>query len=418
MEYLEESLRERMNREPVGKIAPGIALDIVKGIMGALDYAHLQGIYHRDIKPENIMFRKDNTPVLLDFGIAKIFDEHITKTGTIMGTTYYMSPEQCISGEIDGRTDIYSLGVVLFEMLTGKKPYEGDSGISLALKHIEGPVPKLPQELNKYQPLIDKMMAKDKKERIFSRPEFSKLLERITTISMITSKSKNILKKIKTITKSLFQKCLKLLNVKLVPFLRNMREELNSSLQKKFRILNPRMNKPIVKKVVLVYFPAVVILAAILIVIFSQGNQSSTDQSTQQEITLPIFGEVFKQAPKYYEKLSHVHKLYAKGDLKSLNDAKGLINELKKTAIIPEIEQLEEKITKRLNLLNLVVKKYYDTALEFYIKKDFPKAMEYISKAKENQPTDKDILELEKLIEQAIEEQKPKKKEKIKSVEN
>jgi serine/threonine protein kinase len=445
MEYLEESLRERMNREPGGKIPPGIALEIVEGIMRALDYIHLQGIYHRDIKPENIMFRKDNTPILLDFGISRVLDQLMTEAMKSMGTTYYMSPEQCSGDDIDSRSDVYSLGVVLFEMITGERPYKGKAPGLVISQHLNAPVPGLPEALRLYQPLIDKMMAKDRENRISSAPEFYELLKtigiapRITTplgeetvplpgpikttqkpikLFSLREEEPSFLQKVKGSLKSLIEKAWEILTGKVLPFLGDKRKQGSAYLDKKFEKLNPRMNKPIVKKLALVYFPAVIILAVILIIIFSQSSQSPTIQSTQSEITLPIFGDILKHAPEYYEKLTQVRALYAKGDLKSLNKAEGLIDELKKIAIIPELEQLEEKITKRLNLLNLVVKKYYETALEFYIKKDFPKAREYISKAKENQPTDKDILELEKLIEQAIEEQKPKKKEKIKSVEN
>jgi serine/threonine protein kinase len=187
MEYLEESLKDKMNLNPKGKMHPEIALDIIDNLMNALDYAHFRGIYHRDIKPENIMFKQDSTPVLVDFGIARVFDSYdeLTGTGICMGTADYMSPEQCQFPEtVDGRCDIYSLGVVLYEMLTGKKPYKGKSYLSVVLKHIESPVPHLPHKLNRYQPLIYKMMAKDRENRISSGPEFNHLLDRILTNSL------------------------------------------------------------------------------------------------------------------------------------------------------------------------------------------------------------------------------------------
>lgn len=182
MEYLEESLRERMKLEHQRKMKPEIALQIVENIIKALDYAHFRGVYHRDIKPENIMFRQDSTPVLVDFGIAHVYDSSVQLTGTevIMGTVYYMSPEQCnASPEIDGRSDIYSLGVVLYEILTGTKPYKGGGLISILQQHIEKPVPALPEDLAVYQPLINAMMAKDRTKRISSGPQFAMLLEKI-----------------------------------------------------------------------------------------------------------------------------------------------------------------------------------------------------------------------------------------------
>jgi serine/threonine protein kinase len=187
MEYLEESLRDKMNQNPKGIMHPEIALDIIDNLMNALDYAHFRGIYHRDIKPENIMFKQDSTPVLVDFGIARIFDSYdeLTGSGICMGTVDYMSPEQCqFPGTADGRSDIYSLGVVLYEMLTGKRPYKGKSYLAVVLKHIEAPVPRLPHKLDRYQPLIDKMMEKDRQERISSGPEFNHLLDKILTDSL------------------------------------------------------------------------------------------------------------------------------------------------------------------------------------------------------------------------------------------
>jgi serine/threonine protein kinase len=112
------------------------------------------------------MFKKDGTPVLVDFGIAQALNspDLLTKSGQSIGTVYYMSPEQCkAKKQVDGCSDIYSLGIVLYEMLTGKKPCDGDSFVSIALSHIQDLVPNLPQELIRYQPLIDRMMAKNRK---------------------------------------------------------------------------------------------------------------------------------------------------------------------------------------------------------------------------------------------------------------
>jgi serine/threonine protein kinase len=182
MEYMEDSLTDRLKLEPLQKMRPEQALSIIEDILKALDYAHFRGVCHRDIKPENIMFRQDSTPVLVDFGIARVFDSSVKLTGSdaIMGTIYYMSPEQCSAEDVDGRSDIYSLGVVLFEMLTGKKPYRSDKWLTVLHKHIEAPVPKLPVELALYQPLIDHMMAKDREKRISTGAQFKRLLNRIT----------------------------------------------------------------------------------------------------------------------------------------------------------------------------------------------------------------------------------------------
>lgn len=445
MEYLEESLRERMNREPERKIPPEIALEIVDDIMGALDYVHLQGIYHRDIKPANIMFRKDNTPVLVDFGIARVLDQLITADKSILGTTYYMSPEQCRGDDIDGRSDVYSLGVVLFEMLTGERPYEGKTPVIVIPQHIIKPVPRLPKALSLYQPLIDKMMAKDIEERMSSGPEFATLREYILegpnnsdipsgetfpnlageqtypgTIKRSPYKETAPVdfsfKKMADHLKSFIQNLLKLLKEKVVPGLTVTWDKLDlfktdevkkpdAFFKKKFKILDKIItDKPIIKRLILVGIPGVVALLLISILIFSPGSKNSANQS---ELNFSIFGEVFKQAPKYYEKLDQAHKLYRYGDPISLNYAKDLINELKKTAIIPELEELENKITRRINIFNKAFKKYLELTLEHYRQNDFQKARDYILKAKEIKPYDKDVLELEKIIKNSIEKKKP-----------
>ena len=169
MEYLQEGLSERIKKNRV--IPPPEALHIMLQVADALFYAHGKGYIHRDIKPDNIMFRQDRTPVILDFGIARAVDSKtkLTRTGMSVGTPQYMSPEQCNAEALDGRSDIYSLGVVLFEMLTGKPPYSADDTISIVMKHLKDPVPVLPAALKEYQPIIDAMMAKEKKKRIRSK---------------------------------------------------------------------------------------------------------------------------------------------------------------------------------------------------------------------------------------------------------
>ncbi len=164
MEYLGgQDLTGRL----MAPMAPAAALDIVYQIAGALAVAHAKGIVHRDVKPANILFRDDGTPVLTDFGIAKhLGDTELTSTGTILGSPYYMSPEQ-VEGKtvLDGRSDIYSLGVILYEMLMGQRPFEGESAINIVLQHLQSPAPPLSRELRPYQPLINLMLAKNRDER-------------------------------------------------------------------------------------------------------------------------------------------------------------------------------------------------------------------------------------------------------------
>jgi serine/threonine-protein kinase PpkA len=177
MEYLQETLKDRMKRVP--GIKPREALAIVKDVARALSYAHKRGYVHRDIKPDNIMFRKDGAVVLVDFGIVKAVNEktRLTRTGMSVGTPHYMSPEQIKARKLDGRSDLYSLGIVLFELLTGKVPYEAGDLVKLALKHTGDPVPQLPAKLKDFQPLIDKMLAKDCHERVRNAEGLIRLID-------------------------------------------------------------------------------------------------------------------------------------------------------------------------------------------------------------------------------------------------
>lgn len=176
MEYLQDSLKEKIKKHGMD---PREALHVVSQIADALFYAHELGIIHRDIKPDNIMFRKDGTPVILDFGIAKAVDSNtkLTKTGISIGTPLYMSPEQCNAMKVDGRSDIYSLGVVLYEMLTGKPPYDAKDTISIVMKHLRDPIPGLPAELSPYQTIIDRMMAKELKKRVRTKDGLNAIIK-------------------------------------------------------------------------------------------------------------------------------------------------------------------------------------------------------------------------------------------------
>lgn len=149
------------------------ALVIIKQIAAALDFAHSKHIIHRDIKPENILFREDGTAILADFGIAKATEStsKMTATGTVIGTPHYMSPEQAQGQEIGSYSDFYSLGIVLYEMLMGKLPYDADSTIAIVFKHITEPVPPLDAAHAKYQPLLDTLLAKSPKDRYHSGRE-------------------------------------------------------------------------------------------------------------------------------------------------------------------------------------------------------------------------------------------------------
>lgn len=185
MEFLEETLKDRMMGHIGFRLKPAETLAIIRPICHALDFAHQRKVIHRDIKTDNIMFREDGTPVLVDFGIARALDSDnsLTRTGMSLGTPFYMSPEQCNAQKLDNRSDFYSLGVVLFEVMTGSLPYDGDTPVAVALKHIQEPVPKLPEELAAYQPLIEKTMAKKKEDRVANGIQLVELMDRVLSAS-------------------------------------------------------------------------------------------------------------------------------------------------------------------------------------------------------------------------------------------
>lgn len=143
------------------------AVDYLKQTAAGLGAIHGVGIVHRDLKPDNLMLRRDGTLVLADFGVAKQVSMLITDTGDgdIVGTPYYLSPEQAMGVTVDARCDIYSLGVLTYEMLTGQKPYHASTAQDLLSKHVGDPVPLLPSPNEHLQPVLARMMAKDRDQR-------------------------------------------------------------------------------------------------------------------------------------------------------------------------------------------------------------------------------------------------------------
>lgn len=157
-------------------------LRVINEVALALDYASKKGYIHRDVKPDNIMLREeDSRAILMDFGIARAVEVDIsmTQTGTVIGTPQYMSPEQARGGKVDHRADLYSLGVVLFQLLAGRVPYHAETPVAVALKHISDPPPQLPGKLRAFQPVIDKALAKDPNQRYQTGAEMVAALDRI-----------------------------------------------------------------------------------------------------------------------------------------------------------------------------------------------------------------------------------------------
>ena len=167
MEYFPGGdLRELIARH----LSPQVAVAILLQVAGALTAVHAQGIVHRDMKPDNVMIRADGSLGLADFGIAKQTNSDIarTKHGEVFGTPYYLAPEQALGMPVDQRTDIYSLGVVFFEMLTARRPFQADNAQALMYQHVNAAIPRLPEGLERYQAVIDRMMAKKPADRFSS----------------------------------------------------------------------------------------------------------------------------------------------------------------------------------------------------------------------------------------------------------
>ena len=190
-----ETLQDRLQRlhESGRQMNIDDTVNIITQSADALDYAHKKGLVHRDIKPANIMVNMQNDPIIMDFGIAKIMGgtQH-TATGAVLGTARYMSPEQIKGEKIDPRTDIYSLGVTLFEMLGGRPPFDANSAMSVMMMHMTDPVPDL-RDLRADVPpgliaVINKAMAKDPDDRYQSAAEFAAAIRELDLTTVPISK--------------------------------------------------------------------------------------------------------------------------------------------------------------------------------------------------------------------------------------
>ena len=173
---LSERIRERVYRVEeavrlLGQVAPGV------------DEAHAKGIVHRDLKPSNILFDNQNVPYISDFGIAKLTQAESTNvTGSaVIGTPAYMAPEQALGSDVDGRADVYALGVILYEMLTGKQPYQADTPMGLAIKHVTEPVPHIlnvkPDLPAWIETIVATAMAKDRNDRFSTAGEMLETMQ-------------------------------------------------------------------------------------------------------------------------------------------------------------------------------------------------------------------------------------------------
>lgn len=168
-------LKQRMEM----KLNPATAFNYMTHITYGLEAIHSLGIVHRDLKPANIMFRGDDSLALADFGISKKIRAQVTMTtiGQVLGTPHYMSPEQGEGFPVDHRTDLYSAGIMLFELLSGEKPYTAQTPAALIYQHVHADIPRLPEGVEQYQEIIDRTLAKDPADRYQTARELIHVLE-------------------------------------------------------------------------------------------------------------------------------------------------------------------------------------------------------------------------------------------------
>ena len=162
------------------------ALRMLREMAMALGHAHRAGVVHRDVKPENILIDEDDAYVLTDFGIAQMANssQALTAQGSTFGTPAYMAPEQWRGGQIDGRADLYSLGIVFYQCLTGRLPYNGTDGWSVGMQHMQAPLPMLPAACAAWQPLLDRMLGKLPEQRF---PDAQELLRALDELPLLPS---------------------------------------------------------------------------------------------------------------------------------------------------------------------------------------------------------------------------------------
>ena len=168
-----------------GHMDPKAVFRIIRDIAGALDYAHRQGVCHRDVKPENILQRTDGSCVLSDFGIAHAAESQIglTREGTSVGTPHYMSPEQLRGERGDGRSDLYSLGIVFYQLLIGEFPYHGTDGWAIGMQHLNAAIPRLPPSFAYLQELLDALLAKEPSGRLQNGAEVVRWIDAHITLT-------------------------------------------------------------------------------------------------------------------------------------------------------------------------------------------------------------------------------------------
>ena len=188
MEYL---LRGDLKARMQAGLKEAEALRYVEQIAAALRVVHNAGLLHRDLKPPNVMLRENDDVALIDFGLARALDGSTpsTRTGVLRGSPYYMSPEQAQGEILDVRSDFYSLGIMFYEMLTGRKPFTGATAMEVLQQHVNSPLPPLPHSLSRYDTFLHKLVAKNRNERYESADEIIAALQELRSATSVNVES-------------------------------------------------------------------------------------------------------------------------------------------------------------------------------------------------------------------------------------
>jgi tRNA A-37 threonylcarbamoyl transferase component Bud32 len=177
----QRDFREEVTAGNEKRVNESRVLTIVRALLSALEYAHAHGIVHRDVKAENVLFDEVERPLLADFGIAlrRGYGPRVTATGLAVGSTAYMAPEQARGEDVDGRADLYSLAVLMWEMLAGELPYRASDALSMAVMHAQDPIPKLPAGLRHWQRFMNRALAKSPAARFQDVGQMRAAIERL-----------------------------------------------------------------------------------------------------------------------------------------------------------------------------------------------------------------------------------------------